>query len=92
MKKRLKAVLVGAAAALFMVGGAQARTLVINMVPQQPGKQTGFNKVVAAFEKAHPNIHIKVNNYANADEKIAIRNWLAADPPDIVYWYPGVRM
>lgn len=92
MKKRLKAVLMGAATALFLMGCAQARTLVINMVPQQPGKQTGFETVVAAFEKAHPHIHVKVNNYANADEKIAIRNWLAADPPDIVYWYPGVRM
>ncbi|MGC9271159.1 ABC transporter substrate-binding protein [Acidiphilium sp.] len=92
MRKHYTVALLGTVAGILLSATASASTLTINMVPQQPGKQTGFDAVVAAFEKGNPDIHVKVNNYANADEKIAIRNWLAADPPDIVYWYPGVRM
>jgi multiple sugar transport system substrate-binding protein len=98
MTHRFKKTLIGAVAALGLAASApapvmaQSGKLIINSGLSQPADKVAFQQMVDAFEKAHPNIHVTVNVYGHEDEKIAIRNWLVADPPDLVYWYPGVRM
>lgn len=92
MKRRLLTALAGIGAALLLGASAQASKLVINSGLSQPADKVAFQKMVDAFEKAHPGIKVTVNVFGHEEEKIAIRNWLVADPPDLVYWYPGVRM
>lgn len=94
MNRGLMKTLLGGIAAFCLAASAQAQSgrLVINSGLSQPADKVAFQQMVDAFEKAHPNIHVTVNVYGHEDEKIAIRNWLVADPPDLVYWYPGVRM
>lgn len=92
MRSRVLKTLLGAVAALAVAGAAQASNLVINSGLSQPADKAAFANLVAAFEKANPGVHVTVNVYGHEDEKTAIRNWLVADPPDLVYWYPGKRM
>jgi multiple sugar transport system substrate-binding protein len=94
MTRKLVKTLLGGIAALGLAASAHAQSgnLIINSGLSQPVEKVAFDQMVAAFEKVHPGIHVKVNVYGHEDEKIAIRNWLVADPPDLVYWYPGVRM
>ncbi|MDA3922504.1 MAG: hypothetical protein PF501_17770 [Salinisphaera sp.] len=72
---------------------AQAATpLIINSGLSNPASQKAFSEIVADFNKSHPNIQTQVNVYDHEAEKTAIRNWLVANPPDLVYWYPCTRM
>ena len=88
----LLAGLVSAGLALLAPGRAQAGTLVINTGLSTPTDKAAFQGLVNSFSAAHPDIHVTVNVFGHEEEKTAIRNWLATDPPDLVYWYPGVRM
>lgn len=71
---------------------AHAGTLVINADTSDPAPKKAFEELVAAFEKAHPNVEVKTNIYDHEAYKTAIRNWLTTSPPDVVYWYAGNRM
>lgn len=82
----------GACALLGSAGHAAASQLVINTGLSDPADKAAFQALVDDFEKANPGIDVKVNVFGHEEEKIAIRNWLVSDPPDLVYWYPGVRM
>ncbi len=92
--KKWKGTLLASIAACALAGPvtAGATTLVINSGLSNPAPKKAFANVVKAFEKTHPNIKVQVNVYGHESEKTAIRNWLVADPPDLVYWYPGTRM
>ena len=84
--------LLGIAAGLGLMATAAASDLVINTGLSSPTDKAAFQGLVDSFSKAHPDIHVTVNVFAHEEEKTAIRNWLATNPPDLVYWYPGVRM
>ena len=71
---------------------AGAGDLVINTGLSTPTDKAAFQGMVDEFKAAHPDTHVTVNVFGHEEEKTAIRNWLATDPPDLVYWYPGVRM
>ena len=92
MRHRLLTALLGMTTGLGLLASARASDLVINTGLSTPTDKAAFQQMVDSFEKAHPDIHVTVNVFAHEEEKTAIRNWLATDPPDLVYWYPGVRM
>src|SRR5512134_1317148 len=47
---------------------------------------------VARFERENPDVRVRFNIYDHESYKKAIRNWLAAAPPDVVFWFAGQRM
>ncbi len=92
MRGRFLKTLLGVGLGLGLMARAEASELVINTGLSDPTDKAAFQQLVDSFSKAHPDIHVTVNVFAHEEEKTAIRNWLATDPPDLVYWYPGVRM
>ncbi|MGN8157514.1 ABC transporter substrate-binding protein [Salinisphaera sp. RV14] len=92
MKKLRQCIAVLGLCAAALPAAQAATPLVINSGLSNPASQKAFAEIVADFNKSHPNIQAKVNVYDHEAEKTAIRNWLVANPPDLVYWYPGTRM
>lgn len=71
---------------------AQAGTLVINTDASDPGPRAAWDDLVEGFRKAHPDVQVKVNTFDHEGFKTSIRNFLTAQPPDVVTWYAGNRM
>lgn len=81
------------AAALALAGtGAFAGELVINTDASDPAPKAAFEAVVKGFEAANPDVKVKVNTFDHEGFKTSIRNFLSANPPDVVTWYAGNRM
>ncbi len=81
----------------FLVSSAIATSsaaadLVINFDDTNPAPKEGFERAVAAFQEANPDVNVIVNITDREAHKTAIRNFLSADAPDITAWYPGNRM
>ena len=49
-------------------------------------------KIIPMFEKENPDVKVEMTIYNHEDYKTAIRNFLPADPPDVVNWFSGHRM
>jgi multiple sugar transport system substrate-binding protein len=92
MRRTVLTAFLAASAAFGLAPQAQAGNLVINTGLSTPTDKAAFAGFVDGFTAAHPDTHVQVNVFGHEEEKTAIRNWLATDPPDLVYWYPGVRM
>ena len=92
MRRGLLRTLLGSAAILALAANAEAGDHVINTGLSTPTDKAAFQGLVDAFSASHPSVHVTVNVFGHEEEKLAIRNWLAANPPDLAYWYPGVRM
>ncbi|MFD1744903.1 ABC transporter substrate-binding protein [Rhizobium helianthi] len=71
---------------------AFAGELVINSDQSDPTPKKAMEALIADFQTAHPDIKVKWNNFDHEGYKSAIRNFLTADPPDVVSWYSGNRM
>ncbi len=84
--------LLAASALALMVGTVQAGTLVINADQSDPAPRKALDELVAEFRKAHPDVDVKLNVFDKESYKTSIRNWLAGEAPDVVYWYAGERM
>ena len=82
------AVLAWAAAAC----AAQAGTLVINTDASDPAPKAAWEAMAKGFMAANPDVTIKINTFDHEGFKTSIRNFLSANPPDIVTWYAGNRM
>jgi len=84
-----------ATTALFAVGlstTALAGTLVINSDQSDPAPRKGMEALIEKFKKENPDIDVKLNVFDKESYKTSIRNWLAGESPDVVYWYAGERM
>ncbi len=91
MKKSLLAPL--AAAVLGLAAGlANAGELVINTDASDAAPKAAFEAVVEGFKKANPDVSVKINTFDHEGYKTSIRNFLSANPPDVVNWYAGNRM
>jgi len=77
-----------AAAAL----SAQAGTLIINTDASDPAPKEAWDTMVKGFMAANPDVTVKINTFDHEGYKTSIRNFLTADPPDVVTWYAGNRM
>lgn len=84
--------LITLAATVALSASALAGTLVINSDQADPAPKAAFAQVVKDFEAANPDITVKMNTFDKEAYKTAIRNWLATEPPDVVFWYAGNRM
>jgi multiple sugar transport system substrate-binding protein len=71
---------------------AQAGTLVINTDASDPGPRAAWEDLVDGFRKAHPDVEVKVNTFDHEGFKTSTRNFLTAQPPDLMTWYAGNRM
>ena len=82
---------------LFLVAGCfaaqlTAGELVVNSNAADPAPKEAFELLVERFEKAHPDVTVKLNTYDHEAYKTALRNWLVTEPPDVVLWFAGNRM
>lgn len=83
----------GALAAVFMLSStAFAGEITINSDHSDPVPKKAMEELIADFQKAHPDITVKWNNFDHEGYKSAIRNFLTADAPDVAAWYAGNRM
>lgn len=92
--KMAKTALTGAASLLLAaaMSCAQAGTLVINSNASDTSVRTAFDAVVKGFSVENPDVDVKVNTFDTEGYKTSIRNFLSAEPPDVVTWYAGHRM
>ncbi|MEQ5842879.1 extracellular solute-binding protein [Paraburkholderia acidicola] len=92
--KMAKTALTGAASLLLaaVMSCAQAGTLVINSNAADTSVRTAFDAVVKGFSAENPDVDVKVNTFDTEGYKTSIRNFLSAEPPDVVTWYAGHRM
>ncbi len=83
-------------AGVFASGGQEQataqRTLVINSNLSDPVPRGAFAEVVDQFRAEYPEIDVRLNTFDHEAYKTAIRNFLAADPPDVALWFAGNRM
>jgi multiple sugar transport system substrate-binding protein len=91
MKKYLLAPITAAVFGLTF-GLANAGDLVINTDASDPAPKAAFQAVVDGFMKANPDVKVKINTFDHEGYKTSIRNFLTANPPDVVNWYAGNRM
>ncbi len=91
MKKYLLAPITAAVFGLVF-GLAHAGELVINTDASDPAPKAAFQAVVDGFMKANPDVTVKINTFDHEGYKTSIRNFLTANPPDVVNWYAGNRM
>jgi multiple sugar transport system substrate-binding protein len=82
-------------AVLFAGGRREAeesRRLVINSNLSDPAPRGAFEEMVNKFRAEYPDIDVTLNTFDHEAYKTAIRNFLAADPPDVALWFAGNRM
>jgi multiple sugar transport system substrate-binding protein len=91
MKKYLLAPITAAVFGLA-AGFVSAGELVINTDASDPAPKAAFQAVVDGFMKANPDVKVKINTFDHEGYKTSIRNFLSANPPDVVNWYAGNRM
>lgn len=90
--KTVKTTLMSLFAGTMIASSATAGDLVINFDDPNPAPKAAFEAAVEAFKQAHPEVNVTVNINDREAHKTAIRNFLAADAPDVTAWYPGNRM
>lgn len=89
LRKRL----LGLALSTFLIAPSVfAGEITVNSDHSDPVPKKAMGDLIAAFEKANPDIKVKWNNFDHEGYKAAIRNFLTADAPDVVAWYAGNRM
>jgi multiple sugar transport system substrate-binding protein len=79
-------------AAALACAGAIAGTLVVNANTSDPAPRAAWEALVRRFEAEHPDVSVRLNVSDHESYKKSIRNWLAATPPDVVFWFAGERM
>ena len=71
---------------------AAAGTLVVNANTSDPVPRAAWEAAVQRFQRAHPEVEVRLNVYDHESYKKSIRNWLTGIPPDVVFWFAGHRM
>jgi multiple sugar transport system substrate-binding protein len=75
-----------------MSSAAAAGTLVVNANTSDPVPRAAWEAAVQRFQRAHPEVQVRLNVYDHESYKRSIRNWLTGIPPDVVFWFAGHRM
>ncbi len=92
MKRKLTAVLAGAMLGCLSAASAQSGEIVLNSDTSDPAPKAAMQALIDGFQKAHPDVTVKWNNFDHEGYKTSIRNFLTAEPPDVAAWYAGNRM
>ena len=83
---------VAAGTGLLLSAQVMASELVINANTSGPAPKAAFEKLVEDFKAENPDIEVTFNIFEHEAFKTAIRNFLTAEPPDVVTWFAGNRM
>lgn len=89
--KQLKRLLLATALTAIATTGF-ARDLVINANTSDPAQKLAMENLVNDFEAAYPDVDVKFNLYDHEAFKVAMRNFLVSDAPDLITWNAGNRM
>jgi multiple sugar transport system substrate-binding protein len=89
---RRKAIWIAAALSVAAWSAQAAGNLVINTDASDPAPKAAWDALAKGFMAANPDVTVKINTFDHEGFKTSIRNFLTADPPDIVTWYAGNRM
>ncbi|MEQ9635952.1 MAG: extracellular solute-binding protein [Devosia marina] len=81
-----------AVALMLCSTSAFARDLVMNANTSDPAQKLAMEELIADFEAAYPEIDVKFNLYDHEAFKVAMRNFLVSDAPDLITWNAGNRM
>lgn len=81
-----------ATALALLATTATARDLVMNANTSDPAQKQAMEELIADFEAAYPDIDVKFNLYDHEAFKVAMRNFLVSDAPDLITWNAGNRM
>lgn len=92
MKTKNPIVAVVVAASLLLSPAASAGKISIITDISDPGQPEALREIVRRFEEANPDVEVDLTINGREDHKVAIRNFLKADPPDLTTWYGGARM
>ena len=77
----------------FFMSSVMAGTLKITQNSSNVNTQKLWKeKIIPMFEKENPSINVEMTIYDHEAYKTAIRNFLQAEPPDVVNWFSGNRM
>lgn len=83
----LTALLAGTALA-----GGLSGELKISLDTSNPAPRATMEKMIADFQKLHPDLKIETTIIDREAYKTQIRNFLTADAPDVATWYAANRM
>lgn len=81
-----------AVSAMLVSTSAYAGQITLNSDQSDPVPKKAMEEMIADFQKQHPDITVKWNNFDHEGYKAAVRNFLTADAPDVMAWYAGNRM
>ena len=81
-----------ALSALTLAASAHAGTIAANIAFKGANQRAVWEEVVAQFEKANPDVKVKVAFIEEETYKVQLPAWLSTVAPDIVKWHEGERM
>ena len=77
---------------LFISSVASAGTLIVNSNQSGAEAAAALKEYIADFEAAHPDVKVVLNEFESESYKVAIRNFLTSETPDVALWFAGNRM
>jgi multiple sugar transport system substrate-binding protein len=77
---------------LFISSVASAGTLIVNSNQSGAEASAALKQYIADFEAAHPDVKVVLNEFESESYKVAIRNFLTSETPDVATWFAGNRM
>jgi multiple sugar transport system substrate-binding protein len=84
--------LAAAAVAMSTASNADAGTLEVNIAFKGASQRAVWQSVIDSFEKAHPDVKVKVSYIDEEAYKVQLPGWLTTVSPDVVNWHDGERM
>jgi multiple sugar transport system substrate-binding protein len=93
MKFRAGKVLLAGIACLAMTAASYADAATLRVTVSARGTQRQvWQDAFDQFEKANPDVDLKVTYVGEEAYKVQMSGWLATDPPDVLSWHNGERM
>jgi multiple sugar transport system substrate-binding protein len=93
MKFKAGKVLLAGIACLAMTAATYADAATLRVTVSARGSQRAvWQSAFDQFEKANPDVDLKVTYVGEEAYKVQMSGWLATDPPDVLSWHNGERM
>jgi len=93
MKFKTGKFLLAGIACLAMTAATYADAATLRVTVSARGNQRAvWQSAFDQFEKANPDVDLKVTYVGEEAYKVQMSGWLATDPPDVLSWHNGERM
>jgi multiple sugar transport system substrate-binding protein len=93
MKLKAGKFLLAGIACLAMTAATYADAATLRVTVSARGNQRAvWQSAFDQFEKANPDVDLKVTYVGEEAYKVQMSGWLATDPPDVLSWHNGERM